>query len=424
MKYDEDREQCGQGLVEGMVGSERSPLDEVLRSGAQRMLKVAIEAEAQAYIDRHAGELDEDGRRLVRRNGHARERALVTPVGQLKVRTPRVDDRRRDDQGNRLRFVSEIVPPYLRRTKSVEELIPWLYLKGISTGDFTEALAALLGPDAPGLSANTVVRLKEVWRAEYQAWCKRDLSDERIVYLWVDGIHCNVRLDDERQCFLVVIGATADGRKRLLAVHDGYRESELSWAEVLRDLRSRGLEVDPKVAVGDGALGFWAAVQKVFPTTRPQRCWVHKTANVLNKLPQSMQGKAKGMIHEIYLAESRANAEKAMDTFCDLYRAKYPKAVDCLEKDREPLLAFYDFPAEHWVHLRTTNPIESTFATVRLRHRRTKGSGSRTASLTMIFKLARQAESHWRRLNGSELIVHVIEGKKFRDGIMVQDHVA
>ncbi len=410
----------GQGLVEAVGGAERSALDEVLRDGAQRMLMTAIETEVADYVEAHKHKHNEEGRRLVVRNGRARERTLVTPVGAMKVRAPRVEDRRRDEQGRKFRFTSKILPPYLRRTKSIEELIPWLYLKGISTGDFTEALAALLGPGAPGLSAASVVRMKESWRREYESWSRRDLRGEHFVYLWADGIYCNVRLDDERQCLLVVIGATADGRKQLLAVHDGFRESELSWTEVLEDLKARGLTIAPKLAVGDGALGFWAALRKVFSTTREQRCWVHKTANVLNKLPKSMQGKAKAMLHDIYLAETREAAERAFDAFLALYRQKFLKAVQCLEKDRDELLAFYDFPAEHWPHLRTTNPIESTFATVRLRHRRTKGCGSREASLTMIFMLARQAERHWRRLNGSELIVHVIEGKTFKDGMMVQ----
>ncbi len=410
----------GQGPVAALGRTERSLLDEVLCAGARRMLVTAVETEVADYIEAHKDARYEDGRRLVVRNGRARERTIVTPVGALKVRAPRVEDRRRDAQGRKFRFTSKILPPYLRRTKSIEELIPWLYLKGISTGDFTEALAALLGPDAPGLSASSVVRMKEVWRHDYETWSKRDLSAERYVYVWADGIYCNVRLDDERQCLLVVIGATGDGRKQLLAVHDGYRESELSWTEVLEDLKARGLRSAAKLAVGDGALGFWAALRKVYPTTREQRCWVHKTANVLNKLPKSMQGKAKAMLHDIYLAETREAAERAFDTFVALYRQKFPKAVQCLAKDRDELLAFYDFPAEHWPHLRTTNPIESTFATVRLRHRRTKGCGSREASLTMIFMLARQAERHWRRLNGSELIVHVIEGKTFKDGIMTQ----
>ena len=328
--------------------SERSELDEVLRDGARRMLLQAVETEAAAYIDAHHDEIDEHGRRLVVRNGQANERTLVSGVGTLKVRAPRVNDRRVDEEGNKFRFTSEILPPYLRRTKSVEELIPWLYLKGISTGDFSDALKALLGPAAPGLSATTVVRLKQVWREEYETWSKRSLEGQRFVYLWADGIYSNIRLDDERQCLLVVIGALADGRKQLLAVQDGFRESELSWTELLEDLKRRGLEVPPKLAVGDGGLGFWAALQKVYPTTREQRCWVHKTANVLDKLPKSMQGKAKSALHNIYLAESRTAAEGAMDHFAGLYEVKYPKAVACLEKDREVLLTFYDFPAEHW----------------------------------------------------------------------------
>jgi len=414
----------GQSKVVALAGQDESPLEDILRQGARAMLLAAIEAEVEDYTERHAHLRDEAGRRLVTRNGHARERAIVTGLGPLKVQAPRVEDRRRDEQGKKRRFSSAILPPYLRKTKSVEELIPWLYLKGISTGDFSEALAALLGPECPGLSATTVVRLKEQWTGEYEAWCKRDLSEERYVYLWADGIYCNVRLDDERQCLLVIMGATADGRKQLLAVHDGFRESELSWIEVLEDLKARGLQMAPRLAVGDGALGFWAALRKVYPATREQRCWVHKTANVLEKLPRSMQGKAKGMLHDIYLAETSEAANKAFDRFTSLYRAKYDKAVACLEKDRDQLLAFYDFPAEHWAHLRTTNPIESAFASVRLRHRRTKGNGSRQASLTMIFMLARQAERHWRKLNGSEMIIHILEGKTFKDGIMVMENAA
>ena len=300
-------------------GKERSPLDEVLRQGARQMLVKAVEAEVTAYIETHQHEVDQDGRRLVVRNGHARERTIVSGVGQLKIQAPRVDDRRVDEQGRRFRFTSQILPPYPRRTKSVEELIPWLYRKGISTGDFSEALEALLGPDAPGLSATTVVRLKDVWRREYEAWSKRDLSGQRFVYIWADGIYSNVRLDDERQCLLVVMGALEDGRKQLLAVHDGFRESELSWQELLEDLKRQGLELPPKLAVGDGAMGFWAALRKVYPATGEQRCWLHKTANVLNKLPQSMQGKAKQALRDIYLAESRQTAEAALDRFKNLY---------------------------------------------------------------------------------------------------------
>ena len=415
---------AGQGKVVDVSGQGETPLEDILRQGAQRMLLMAVEAEVEDYVARHAPCRDESGQRLVTRNGRARPRTILTGLGPLKVQAPRVEDRRRDEQGRKLRFTSKILPPYLRKTRSIEELIPWLYLKGISTGDFTEALAALLGPDCPGLSATTIVRLKEQWAGQYETWCRRDLRGEPYVYLWADGIYCNVRLDDERQCLLVIIGATSDGRKQLLAVHDGFRESELSWTEVLEDLKARGLEIAPKLAVGDGALGFWAALRKVFAATREQRCWVHKTANVLEKLPQSMQGKAKGMLHDIYLAATRKDAEQAFERFTSLYRVKYDKAVTCLEKDREELLAFYDFPAEHWGHLRTTNPIESTFASVRLRHRRTKGCGSRLATLTMVFMLARQAERHWRRLNGSELIIHVLKERKFKDGFMVAEGAA
>ena len=305
-------------------GKERSSLDELLRQGARQMLVKAVEAEVTAYIEAHQHEVDENGRRLVVRNGHARERTIVSGAGQLKIQAPRVDDRRTDERGQRFRFTSEILPPYLRRTKSVEELIPWLYLKGISTGDFSEALEALLGPDAPGLSAATVVRLKDVWRREYEAWSKRDLSGQRFVYIWADGIYSNVRLDDERQCLLVVMGALEDGRKQLLAVHDGFRESELSWRELLEDLKRQGLELPPKLAVGDGAMGFWAALRKVYPATREQRCWLHKTANVLNKLPRSMQGKAKQALRDIYLAESRQTAEDELDCFKNLYEKKFP----------------------------------------------------------------------------------------------------
>ena len=405
--------------VVSVAEQEMSPLDLILRQGAKKMLIAAIEAEVDAYVTDHSYLRDSDGQRLVVRNGHAQERTIVTPNGPINVCAPRVNDKRVDEHGQRFRFTSAVLPPYLRRTKSMGELIPWLYLKGISTGDFSDALKALLGPDAPGLSPTTVVRLKDKWRKEYTDWSRRDLSDETYVYLWADGIHCNIRLDDDRQCLLVVIGATSDGRKRLLAVHDGMRESELSWIEVLEGLKRQGLQIAPKLAVGDGALGFWAALRKVFPTTAEQRCWVHKTANVLDKLPKGMQSKAKGALHEIYLAESRESAGKALNHFARLYQAKYPKATECLTKDRDALLSFYDFPAEHWVHIRTTNPIESMFATVRLRHRRTKGSGSRDASLMMVWKLSEQAERHWRRLNGSELIVHVLEGKRFKDGELV-----
>jgi len=309
----------------------------------------------------------------------------------------------------------------LRKTKSIEELIPWLYLKGISTGDFSEALAAILGPQAKGLSAPTVTRLKAGWQQEYEAWGKRSLAGKHYVYVWADGVHFNLRLEEDRQCILVLMGATADGKKELIAVSDGYRESEQSWKALLLDCQARGLTVAPVVAVGDGALGFWKALRQVFPTTREQRCWVHKTANVLDKLPKGQQSKAKAMLHDIWQAETKAAAERAFDLFVATYEAKYAKATGCLAKDREELLVFYDFPAMHWIHLRTTNPIESTFATVRLRTSKTKGSGSRMACLTMVFKLMESASQTWRLLNGSPLLTKVIAGVRFADGVEQTD---
>jgi transposase-like protein len=394
----------------------------VLRAGAQKLLAEAVEAEVASYIARYVDLRDQDGRRVVVRNGHKDEREIQTGIGPVKVRQPRVNDRRTDESGQRIRFTSEILPPYLRRTKSIEELIPWLYLKGISTGEFSEALTALLGPDAPGLSASTVVRLKEVWLVEYEAWSKRSLVDKQYVYFWADGVHFNVRLGGDgaekanRQCILVIMGATPEGKKELVAVYDGVRESEQSWLELMLDLKSRGLAEAPKLAVGDGALGFWAALRKVFGETREQRCWVHKTANVLNDIHKGRQAKAKSMLHDIWMAATKADAEKAFELFIATWQAKYPKAAECLAKDRDVLLTFYDFPAEHWMHIRTTNPIESTFATVRLRTNKTKGCGSRTATLTMTFKLTQSAEQHWRALNGSSLLPDVIKGIQFVDG--------
>jgi putative transposase len=403
-----------------VAGDTRSPLDALVREGARKMLQAALENEVQLFLDEHAARVDEQGRRLVVRNGHLPAREIVTGAGALHIRQPRVRDKSPDPE-ERVRFSSSILPPYLRKSKSVEELIPWLYLKGISTGDFSEALQALIGPDAAGFSPNVVVRLKEQWSQEYDAWCQRDLSGKQYVYIWADGIYANIRLEDEansKQCLLVIMGATADGEKELIAVIDGYRESKQSWLELLLSLKQRGLTIEPKLAIGDGALGFWAALREVFPTTREQRCWVHKTANVLNNMPRSVQPKAKADLHEIWQAETRESANKAFDHFLEKYGAKYPAACECLKKDRDVLLSFYDFPAEHWGHLRTTNPIESTFATIRLRHRRTKGNGTRKASLTMMFKLAQAAQKRWRRLNRHELIVHLIEGKIFTDGVL------
>jgi transposase-like protein len=379
------------------------------------MLATAIEAEVADWIDRHAHMKDENGRRQVVRNGHLPERTITTGLGEVAVRQPRVRDRR--PAGEREKFTSKILPPYLRKTKSIEDLIPWLYLKGVSTGDFPEALAALLGADAAGLSATTVTRLKTHWEDEYSQWSKRSLEGKEYVYVWADGIYFNIRLEEDRQCMLVLMGATPEGKKELIAIHDGHRESEQSWKELLLDCKSRGLTVDPKLATGDGALGFWKALAQVYPETREQRCTVHKTANILDKLPKRLQSGAKEKLHDIWNADSRENANKAFDLFLETYQAKYPKAAECLAKDRDTLLAFYDFPAEHWIHLRTTNPIESTFATVRLRHRKTKGNGSRKACLTMVFKLVQAAEKKWRVLNGAMLIPDVIRGVTFTDGI-------
>ena len=398
----------------------RSPLDQIVQDGAQRMLQAAIEAEVDAFLAEHAGRVDEEGRRQVVRNGRLPTRKIVTGAGQLDITQPRARDRSPDVE-SRVRFSSKILPPYLRRSKSVDELIPWLYLKGISTGDFNEALESLLGANCNGLSANVVVRLKEQWTEEHDQWSRRDLTDKHYVYVWADGIHVNVRLEDDankRQCILVLMGATAEGKKELIAVVDGYRESEQSWHELLIDAKQRGLTLDPQVAVGDGALGFWAALRKIYPKTREQRCWVHKTANVLNKLPKSVQPKAKDDLHQIWLADTREGAYKAFDEFLEKYGPKYEAACNCLRKDKDVLLTFYDFPAEHWKHLRTTNPIESTFATIRLRHRKTKGSGSRRTSLAMMFKLAQSAQKRWRRLNAHEKISYLIQGRVFKDGVM------
>jgi putative transposase len=353
---------------------ESSPLDEIVRRGAKEMLQTAIEREVEDFLLAHAQRTDDEGRRLVVRNGHLPSRKILTGAGSLEVQQPRVRDKSPDPE-QRVRFSSSLLPPYLRRSKTIDELLPWLYLKGISTGDFSEALQCLVGEDARGLSPNVIVSLKEQWSREYEEWSKRDLSEKQYVYFWADGIHTKIRLEDEanqQQCMLVLMGATEDGKKELIAVVDGYRESEQSWCELLLDLKQRGLAFSPRVAVGDGALGFWAALRKIFPETREQRCWVHKTANVLNKMPRSVQPKAKADLHEIWLAETREKAHRAFDEFLEKYQLKYEAACLCLSKDRDVLLTFYDFPAEHWQHLRTTNPIESTFATIRLRHRRTK----------------------------------------------------
>jgi len=396
------------------VATSRDVLTDILRDGAQRLLAQAVEAEVTEWIDSHADLKNADGHRQVVRNGHLPKRTITTGIGPIEVEQPRVLDRRTESEAEP--FSSKILPPYLRKTKSLEELIPWLYLKGVSTGDFSEALTVLVGPNCPGLSASTVTRLKACWEDEFQEWNQRSLEGKQYVYLWADGVHFNIRLEEDRQCILVLMGATADGRKELIAVVDGFRESEQSWRALLLDMKSRGLVVDPKLATGDGALGFWKAIAQVYPNTREQRCWVHKTANVLDKLPKRLQPEATEKLHQIWMAATKADADQAFDLFVATYQAKYPKATECLAKDRDVLLTFYDFPAEHWIHLRTTNPIESTFATVRLRHRRTKGSGSRVACLTMVFKLMQSASKKWRLLNGSQLLPDVIQGRQFIDG--------
>ena len=399
--------------------SPASALDELVREGARQLLQRALELEVAEVLGQFDSLRDETGRHRVVRNGHLPPRTVLSGAGPLEVQQPRVRDRAGKRAPDHIRFTSGILPAYLRRSPAVDALIPWLYLKGVSAADMSEALQALVGPQAANLSASVVLKLKEEWARELVSFRRRDLSREEYVYLWADGIYFTIRLDsDDRQCILVLIGATRDGRKELVAVQDGYRESEQSWSELLLDLRARGLTVAPKLAVGDGALGFWAALRKAYPQTREQRCWMHKTGNVLDKLPKSLQPRAKDDLHQVWMAETRAEAEIAFDHFLEKYGAKYPKATECLAKDREVLLAFYDFPAEHWKHLRTTNPIESTFATVRLRHRRTKGSGSRDACLAMVFKLVEHAQRHWRKLDGRQLIPLLLEGRSFKDGII------
>jgi len=393
-------------------------LTEVLRDGARALLAQAVETEAADFLAAHVDKRTDDGRQRLVRHGHLPERSIMTGIGPVEVRVPRVRDRLGGAE-ERIRFSSAILPSYARRSKSLEVLIPVLYLKGISTGDFAEALAALLGQNAGGLSASTIARLKEVWADEHARWLKRDLSAKHYVYFWVDGIYVQARLEDQAQCLLVIIGATPEGKKELVGLADGLRESTQSWRDLLLDLKRRGLSSGPQLAVGDGALGFWKAIEEVWPTTRAQRCWVHKTANVLNKLPNSLHAKAKQALHDIWMAETRSAAETALQTFVETYGRKYEKAAECLTKDRDGLLAFYDFPAEHWKHLRTTNPIESAFATVRHRTTRSKGCLSNKTALTMIFKLAQAAEKSWHRLKGYGLLPKVILGVKFNDGIEV-----
>ena len=392
------------------------PLTDLLRDGARTLIGAAVEAELESMLQQYQDLKLPDGKRAVVRNGYLPERTIQTGVGDVSVQVPKVRDR--SDSG--IKFNSNLLPPYLKRSKSMEELIPWLYLRGISTGDFQEALGALVGPDARGLSANTISRLKADWIDEHNEWRNRDLSQKRYVYLWADGIYSKVRMDD-KLCLLVIIGVNEHGHKELLAVEDGYRESSESWLEVLTKLRQRGLTTSPKLAIGDGAMGFWNAISKAYPDCKHQRCWVHKTANVLSKVPKSLQPKIKEALHDIWMAPTKDEAEKAFDNTVACYEAKYPKAMNCLTKDREEMLAFYDFPAEHWVHIRTTNPIESTFATVRLRTKRSKSCGVRNTTLAMVFKLMQTAQKNWRRFKGFGKLALVINNVQFVDGNEVKE---
>jgi putative transposase len=400
-------------------------LDDLAREGARRMIAAALRAEADEYVARFADEVDGDGHRLVVRNGRARGRKVTVGSGTVPVRAPRVNDKRiGEETGERQRFSSKILPAYARRSPKVTEVLPILYLRGLSTGDFRPALEDLLGEDASGLSPSTISRLCKEWETHHERFRKRHLGFSRYCYLFVDGVHVSVRLgEDDKLCLLVVIGVREDGEKELLAVEDGYRESTDSWAGVFRDMKRRGLNC-PKLVVGDGALGAWAALRDVFPEAGEQRCWVHKTANVLDCLPKRLQPRAKTMLHEIVEAPTRTDARQALETFREEFGAKYPKALEKLDKDWKPLTAFYDFPAEHWRHLRTTNPIESSFATVKLRTRVTKGAGSKTAALAMAYKLLVAAQERWRRFNGHELIAEVLDGATFKDGEKVTDDEA
>jgi putative transposase len=398
---------------------------EIAREGARRLLQVALESEIESHLNAHAHLLDEQGRRTVVRNGHAPERTILSAVGPVRVRRPRLDERKAGEcEADHQRFTSGVLPRFLRRTPSVEGVVATLYLKGISTNDFDAAVRAIYGEQAGSLSASTVSRLKEAWHEEYQRWRKRSLSAKEYAYLWADGVYFNARIEGDRSCILVIIGAKYNGEKELLAVAAGYRESEESWKELLLELKDRGMTGDPKLAIADGALGFWKALPKVFATTRAQRCWVHKTANVLDKMPTAVQPRAKTLIHDIYLADTEENAHRAFKHFCESYRDKYPKAVETLEKDREELMAFYRFPAAHWKHIRSTNVIESVFATVRMRTYKTKGLGTHTATLAMTFKLLQEAQKSWRRIVRWQQLELIQAGREFKDGILVEESAA
>ena len=404
----------GESKIVELRGPEgtKDALTGLLKEGAQSLIKKAVEAELMEFLARYDEFRLEDGRQQVVRNGYLPEREVQTGVGSVRVQVPRTRNRGEGE----MKFSSAILPPYLRRTKSVEELLPWLYLKGISTNDFSDALKALLGQGAEGLSASTISRLKGQWETECEAWRKRDLSKKHYVYLWVDGIYCGIRGEDEKLCVLVVLGVNENGQKELVFINDGYRESEESWLEVLRNLKERGLKYDPLLAIGDGALGFWKALPQVFPTTKVQRCWQHKTINVLDKFPKSMRAKVLEALHEIWMAPTQDTAFKAWNRFTTSFKDKYPRAVECLDKDKDSLLTFYTFPAEHWRSIRTTNPIESTFATVRHRSSRTRGCVSRSSMLAFVYKLIEAASKNWNRLVGFERLAQVIQGVPFIDG--------
>ncbi|MEK7757754.1 MAG: IS256 family transposase [Planctomycetota bacterium] len=409
------RKRNADGEDEDILGK---TLDEIAREGARQMIAKALDVEVAEYLERHRAARDESGRSLVVRNGRARSRSVTMGAGTVAIQSPRVNDKRIVD-GSRQKFRSAVLPPYMRRSAKVTEVLPLLYLAGLSTGDFEEALKELLGEDASGLSASSITRLTGAWRGEREEWRQRSLADLDYVYIWVDGVHFNIRLEEDRLAALVVVGVRPDGTKELVAIEDGYRESTESWLTVLRALKRRGMRA-PVLAVGDGALGFWAAVGEVWPETREQRCWVHKIANVLDKLPKRLQPEAKKALHGMVYAAKRADAEAEKKKFVEEHGAKYPKAVQSLAGDWDRLVAFFDLPAEHWKHLRTTNPIESTFATVRLRTRVTKGAGSREAGLSMAFKLIQAAEKNWRRLDGHELIPLVRAGTKFENGKRIE----
>ncbi len=398
-----------------------SLLEKIAREGAKKMLQLALENEIGEFINKHKNIKTEENKQAVVRNGYMPVRDITTGIGPIEIKQPRVDDRCLENNTSESRFSSIILPKYIRRMPSIDNLIPMLYLKGISTNDFPTALSSVLGEGVKGLSATNIVRLKKSWEQDYLNWKNRDLSQKEYDYIWVDGIHFNVRLEDERTCILVIMGADKNGNKELLAVDDGFRESKLGWKELLLRIKKQGLKSAPKLAIGDGALGFWSALDEVFPGTKRQRCWVHKTANILEKLPKKIQPKAKAMLHEIYLADTEKNAKEACDHFIKTYECKYPKATHCLIKDKADLFSFYSFPAKHWSHIRTTNPIESTFATIRLRTKKTKGMGTRQTTLTMVFKLAIEAEKTWRKLKGYKQIPLILENKIFKDGILLEE---